>query len=239
MPSCFIIDDEAHAIEVLSDYVTQTPGLQLLGAEKDPVAGLQKVRDLKPDILFLDVDMPKLTGLDLFALLGDTYTVVFTTAYAGYAVEAFDVAAADFLLKPIRYSRFLQCVEKLAARPQPVPVEPAVTANDFIFLQSGNKGKVVKFRFADIRYAESYHNYVVVHQPGETFTVYLSLKELMSRLPADTFIRIHKSYLINYQQIKFIEGNRVFLADMPELPIGKEYREDFLALVQGDTVKKK
>ena len=239
MPECFIIDDESYAIELLSDYVLQTPGLKLAGTSQNPVAGLHSVLEIKPDIVFLDVDMPKLSGLELICLLDDRFSVVLTTAHSSYAVEAFNLNAVDFLLKPIGYNRFLRCIEKLSKKGNSSTELLPPIINDFIFLQSGVKGKMIKISFEDIRYVESFNNYIMLHLPNENHTIYMSLKEVMAQLPENRFFRIHKSFIVNYQYIKAIDGSRVFLNSAIELPVGSQYREEFLKLISGATRKRK
>jgi len=234
MLSCYIIDDEEHPVELLSGYIAQTPDLSFAGYANDPVAGLQEVMRHPPDLLFLDVDMPVLSGFQLYDLVGDKCTIVFTTAFPKYAVEAYNVDALDFLLKPIRYERFLKAVHKVAA------VKKKIADNsDYLFVQSGVKGKILKISYQDIVYIESFHNYLTVHLQHEDHIVYLSLKDVLEKLPPELFCRIHRSYIINFSRIKFVEGNRLYLEGSPELAIGDQYKEVFFQKIQKDLLKKK
>jgi len=236
MCRCYIIDDESHAIQLLTGYVGQTPGLNLIGSSVDPISGLHAVLANKPDVLFLDVDMPKMSGLDLYNGLDKNIKVIFTTAHPNYAVEAFDLAAADFLLKPIRYSRFLKSVSKIMDTPKGLQAGPV---SDFFFIQSSIKAKMFRINFDDVSYIESFNNYLVIHLRSEQHIVYMSLRELLEKLPDTKFCRIHKSYIINFSKIRAVEGNRVFLSDIPELPIGSQYKVAFFKLIQSNFLQKK
>ncbi|MFD0763266.1 LytR/AlgR family response regulator transcription factor [Mucilaginibacter lutimaris] len=237
MLSCYIIDDEEHPVELLKDYISRTPDISLAGFSLDPVLGLHEVLQNPPDILFLDVDMPVLSGFDLYDLLSGKCTIVFTTAFPKYAVDAYNLDARDFLLKPIRYERFLKCLQKIG----PVRNEAADTGStrDFIFVQTETKSKLLKIRLDDIYYIEGLHNYVVIHTSDQKHIVYMPLKDILEQLPEARFCRIHRSFIINYSRIKQIEGNRIFLEKSPELTVGPQYREAFFDRVKNDQVQKK
>ncbi|WP_454802886.1 LytR/AlgR family response regulator transcription factor [Mucilaginibacter phyllosphaerae] len=238
MLSCYIIDDESHAIELLTDYISITPGLQLMGSSVDPVKGLHEILAVPPDILFLDIDMPVLTGLDLVKLLNDKSRIIFTTGYANYAVESYNINAADFMLKPIRYERFLQSFKKVEGLINESK-QLNMPGNGSIFLQVGVKGKLVKVKFDEIVFIESMNNYINIHLTEGHLVVYLSLRELIEKLPRNIFFRIHKSYIVNYTQVLSIEGNRVFLAEGEPLMIGNQYRDAFFKRVSADVINKR
>ncbi|RFZ92830.1 DNA-binding response regulator [Mucilaginibacter conchicola] len=238
MLSCYIIDDEEHAVELLKDYIAKTPGMQLGGWSHNPVIGLQEVTAQPPDILFLDVDMPGLSGLDVFKILGNQYRVIFTTGHPQYAVDAYDLAAADFLLKPIRYERFVMAVERVKhSQPAKATATPADNPQS-VFVQTGNKGKVVKVALADIVYAESLNNFIRIHLTKETITVYLSLRDLTEQLPASKFFRVHRSYTINLERVTAIEGNRIWMDGGAEVPVGAQYRTAFFERIDKRMLKK-
>jgi two-component system LytT family response regulator len=238
MLSCYIIDDEEHPVELLRSYVERTPELMLLGWSNDPLKGMQKVGELRPDILFLDVDMPGISGIDVYRILGDSCRVVFTTAHMQYAVDAYDLAAADFLLKPIRFERFLKSVHRIRNAGYIKDGARNEKEEAAIFLQTGQKGKLVRVLINEIVYVETMGNYVKIHLPKETLTVYISLRELSSQLPEWSFERIHKSYLVNFARITGIEGNRVWLEGGHEVPLGIQFREPFIEKVNRRTLKK-
>ncbi|RYU91404.1 response regulator transcription factor [Mucilaginibacter terrigena] len=239
MLRCYIIDDELHAIELLTDYIDKTPGISLAGSNQDSVKGLHEILNSPPDVLFLDIDMPLLTGLDLYTMVGDKLKVVFTTAFASYAVNSYELQAADFLLKPIRYTRFLACINKLQQDFEQKAL-PRQGKPDHIFVQSGSKSKIIKLRFEDIIFIESMNNYLNIHVTGQQHhVVYLSLKDLLEQLPDTDFQRVHKSYIINYRKIVTIEGNRIFLEGFPAITVGAQHREEFFKKIGENLVKKK
>jgi len=219
--TCYIIDDEPHAISVLEDHIKRTPGLVLLGAETEPLKGLAAISTAKPpELTFLDVDMPELNGLTLAGMISPLTTVVFTTSYREYAPEAFETDAVAYLLKPISYERFLQCVQKIrlaAAAAIPAP---------FLLVKSQVKGKLVRIGTGQITYIESKGNYVYFHLTGETVSACLTLAEVMARLPEADFSRVHQSYIVPHQHIRSVEYGQVKLADVV-IPIGDKYREAF------------
>jgi two-component system LytT family response regulator len=238
MLSCYIIDDESHAVELLTDYIGKTPTLKLAGSSLDPIAGLHHILANPPDVLFLDVDMPGLSGLDVFGLAGDQVHIVFTTGFANYAVDAYTVNAADFLLKPVRYERFLQSVKKLETLTVKSKGTP-ISENNFMFIQVGVKGKLQKIDFDHVTFIESMNNYLDIHTINDHHLVYISLREIMEKLPEDIFFRIHRSFIINYKKVTSIEGNRVFFEKAPAITIGPQYRDAFFKRVQADWVSKK
>ncbi len=240
MLSSYIVDDEFHAIELLSDYINQTPGLKLNGSSLNAIEALHELSNHLPDILFLDIDMPYLSGLELFKLIDSRVQVVFTTAHANYAVDSYNLNASDFLLKPIRYERFVNCfnriVDNLAQKTSPVGSSSNI---DYIYIQSGLKSKIIKIIFDDILYIESLNNYLVIYLLHEKHIVYLSLKEILERLPEAQFSRIHKSFIINYTKIRVIEGNRVFVSShLPPFNIGAQFKEKFFEKVEKQLLRK-
>ena len=235
--SCYIVDDELHAIEVLVDHIGSINDFQLLGYSTNPVAGLHEVNTKKPDVLFLDIDMPNLDGIEFRKLIKQDIRVIFTTASPDFALDAFEVSAFDYLLKPISYSRFQRAVNKLN---QFVSVndQPEIKLkDDFFFIKCENKGKVVKVNFDDIMYVESNSNYVIVSTKDTKYNTYLTLKEIKARLPDNSFFRIHKSFVINHTKINYIDGNQVVLTDKSVLQLGNTYREAFFDLVNRHIIK--
>jgi two-component system LytT family response regulator len=226
--SCYIIDDEQHGIEILSEYVQQTPGLQLIGSETDPLEALRKIskREIKPDITFLDIDMPKLSGIKLSQLIKDKTEVVFSTAFKDYAHQAFDINAIDFLLKPITYERFLQTLDKIYAKGNGVGNSQQ---NNFIFIQTDNKKKHIKLNTDEITHIEGLSNYVRIHTTsGKIYTIYTSLKLILEKLPPFLFFRSHKSFIINLKFVEIISGNEITMKGNHTVPIGGLFRKDLM-----------
>jgi len=237
--SCYIIDDEDHAIEVIARYVEQTPGLELLGSSTNPLEALEKISGgLTPALTFLDVDMPQLNGLDMADLLGPSTKVIFTTSFREYAPEAFEKNAVDYLLKPIIYPRFLKAVTRIAAQ-----VDAGVNADtgSFFFVRSNIKGKYHRVDIADIKYIENIGNYITIHfiSKIEPITTYLTLTEILVRLPARNFTRIHQSYVVNHSCIIFLEYAQVRLPGQLSLPVGGSFRAAFREKIQQEILVSK
>jgi two-component system LytT family response regulator len=217
--SCYILDDELHAVELLADYVEKTPGLELTGRSTRPLEALGEIRAMSPKIVFLDVDMPDLSGLDLAGLIGSETRIVFTTSYREFGPEAFERNAADYLLKPFGYARFLTAVEKLRAA---IPVKPA-----YFLVKTGTKGSLTRVDTADLVYVSGLEAYIELHLQNRKLVTYMGLAELLEQLPAH-FSRIHKSFVINDNFLTGIENGQVLLPGSVRLTIGRAYREAFL-----------
>ncbi len=222
---CAVIDDEFLSVELIANYIRQTPGLQLVAATTKPGEVLQLVVQDAIDLLFVDIQMPELTGIEITRLIGKKVKVIFTTAYANYAVDGFELDITDFLLKPVAYDRFLTAVDKVKTKihEQPALVTPAML--DHIFVKTTYRNKRVNF--TDIYYLEALRDYIGFHTTGGKLLTLDSMRNLETILPADQFIRIHKSYLINKTKIDFIEKGQVVINNVA-LPIGNAYRESFL-----------
>jgi len=217
--STYIVDDEQHAIDVIADYVLRTPGLTLSGSLRDPVKALAVLNsDTPPTLVFLDVDMPGLSGLELATLINGQTKVVFITSYREYGPEAFELNAVDYLLKPISYARFLKCVQKLQKESEISLLEDNP---DFIYVKGNEKGKFVKISLPDVLYIKAELHYVDIHFFDETVTTYLTLSELEKKLPIRNFCRVHRSYSVNLQRIKAVEQSRIRLENKELIPIGR------------------
>lgn len=240
MLNCYIVDDELHALNILADYVARTPNINLVGKSDDPIQALQEINDIVPDVAFFDIEMPHLSGLELSKLVKKEISIIFTTAHPNFAVDAFDSGSYDFLLKPIKYERFLKSVQKIAEIRKSMNPEILPHAQkDHIFIQSGFKGQMIRINLEDIIYIESLNNYIIIHLVNEKYIVYLTLKETIETLPANWFSRIHKSIIVNDDKIKSIEGNRVIIDDKTKLPIGSSYKQSFLEKISKNLVKRK
>lgn len=230
--STFIIDDEPHAIDVLKKYIGMTPGLQLRGSALDPLQALREITSLSPpDLTFVDVDMPVLTGIELAGLINRYTRVVFTTSYREYGVEAFEKNALDYLLKPFSYERFLGCIQKFrelqTGRQQTDPNERSA-----LFISGGTKGKLIKVLPDELIHAEGAQNFVRLHFATESLLVYLTLQEVLEKLPGNHFARIHKSHIVNVLKIKSVEGGQVRMENQAVIPIGRTYQDAFNGLLR-------
>lgn len=227
--SCLIVDDEPIAREIVKTYCGHLPTLHLIASCGNALEAKTILQQQKIDLLFLDINMPLLDGIAFLKTLRNQPQVIFTTAYKEYAIDAFDLSACDYLLKPFSLERFIIAVDKAFDKIQKPPILNQETTEtkteDFIFIKAD--GKIFKVRFNDLLYAEANGNYtkIVTHQhtllPTITFSGFEDL------LPKSQFLRIHRSFIINKAKITHIEGNRVFINNV-EMPIGTNYREAFL-----------
>jgi DNA-binding LytR/AlgR family response regulator len=235
MITCIIVDDELDAIDVLSHYVSQTPQLQLLGTTTNPMEALQMVAAQKVDLVFLDIQMPQLSGIDFTKAVGTQAKVILTTAYSEFAVAAYDLEVVDYLLKPIPFPRFLLAVQR-AARQLNAGDEGGIIPDEgetYIFVKTESKGKLLKIELSDIEYIEAMNNYVAIHRGGKKTLVYTSMKELEERLPSRQFIRVQKSFIVPIAGIAGIEGNKLLMKQVKqEILIGESYKQALMEIIR-------
>ena len=233
MISCLIVDDEQHAIDLLLLHIKKLPMLQVQLATANAMEAFHHVQQQQPDIIFLDIEMPDLTGMQFLKLLKGKSKVIITTAYPEHALQGYEYDVIDYLLKPIVFERFLQAVQKAM---EVVNVPSTITAfnegepNDFVFLKTESK-KIIRILLKDIEYAESLGNYLAIHTNSEKITILLTMKELSERLPEQQFIRIHNSYLVALNKITEVTGNQ-FQIGKQKLPIGDSYKKSFLKVLK-------
>lgn len=241
MINCLVVDDEQHAIDILKHYISQTPFLQLAASTTNPVEGLQLVNEKKIELIFLDIQMPELSGIDFIKAIQGKAKVILTTAYSEFALESYELDVVDYLLKPIRFPRFLQAVQKVAGagKEETQPSSEAVSEeDDYIFVKTESKGKLLKINLADIDYIEGMKNYVAIHCGDKKTMVYTSMKELEERLPQKGFLRVHKSYIIPIGKITGIEGNLLRLKDVKnEILIGENYKPDLMEIIRNKMIQ--
>lgn len=234
MIKCAIIDDEPLAIQLLSSYVEQSKDLDLVGTYTNPIEALHALEQTDVELVFLDIQMAELTGLQFMKIAKNKYQFVLTTAYESYALESYDFNVIDYLLKPISLERFLSSVEKAKTRLQPKGTTGSLIVEkekDFIFIKTGYK--IQKIDLGAIRYFEGLGDYVAVHlTDGSKVLTLEKMKGFAQSLPESNFIRIHKSYLIAIDKIEFIEKNRVVINNQ-YLPVGNTYADGFWAKVKG------
>ena len=237
--TCIIIDDEQHAIDVLEHYVKQIPSLRLLASFTNPLDALQFLNQTPVDLIFLDIQMSEISGLNLIRTIPNPTKIILTTAYSEFVTEGFDLEVADYLLKPVPFPRFLKAVQRVqqaiaAPGPKESPVAETGEADDYFFVKTELKGRMLKINFRDIDYIEGERNYVSIHHNGGKTMALLNMKDLEDRLPVRYFMRIHKSYIIAVEKIVAIEGNMVFLRGVKEPTVlGNTYRAAFLERMKG------
>jgi DNA-binding LytR/AlgR family response regulator len=239
MMSCIIVDDEQHAIDILEHYIKQTPQLQLAASFINPIEALGLIGRQKIDLVFLDIQMPELSGIDFIKTISGRSKVILTTAYSEFALEGYELYVVDYLLKPIRLPRFLAAVQKAAEQTNAAnEMRRPAAGDDYIFVKTESKGKLLKINLADIDFIESMKNYMVVHcGPQKTF-VYTSMKELEERLPPEQFIRVHKSFIISVSRITGIEGNVLHLRNINTgIPIGENYKAALMEIIKGNMIQ--
>jgi len=237
MITCYVIDDEFHAVEILRDFIENTPGLELVGYTTNPLVGLDFVTSQNaPDLTFVDINMPELSGLEFATLVNLCTTVIFTTAYDHFAVQAFEKEALDYLLKPITKERFLKCVTKYKKQSHPDVHHPR---NKYFYIKGDVKGKMIRITTTDITYIEGALNYIIIHTgDGKHEITYLTMGELQANLPGN-FSRIHRSYIVNTDKITTIGGNNIILEDRTSLNIGSAYKDSFFEHLDKRLVKTK
>jgi DNA-binding LytR/AlgR family response regulator len=228
MLTCIAIDDEPLALEVLKKYIAKIYFLDLKGVFTDPFEA-QKLMDASPvDILFLDIQMPDINGIEFSRIINKKNTaVVFTTAFSEYAVEGFNVDAIDYLLKPIEYDRFLKSVYK--AKEYVDYLTSQELQEGYIFVKSDYQ--MVKVNLKEILYIEGLDDYIKIYLPGKSILTLMTLKTISQKLPAREFIRAHRSYIVPISKIEHISKSKIKIGDK-EIPIGVSYSESFFAAME-------
>jgi len=240
MINCIIVDDEQHAIDILVHYVKQTPHLDLVASFTNPIEALQLLTQEKIDLVFLDIQMPELSGMDFIKAIHGKSKVILTTAYSEFALEGYELDVVDYLLKPIRFPRFLAAVQKASQQVNAANenLEQETAEDDYIFVKTESKGKLLKINLADIDFIESMKNYVAIHRGGQKTLVYTSMKELEEHLPKKQFIRVHKSFIIPISRITGIEGNLLRLKNVSaEVMIGENYKAELMEIIKGKMIQ--
>lgn len=234
MINCVIIDDEPLARDGIAHYVRQINFLHLTGVCEDPVE-LMKILDEHPvDLVFLDIQTPKMNGIDFLKIVKNPPMVIITTAFPSYALEGFQLNVLDYLLKPITFDRFCQSANKardyheLINRPVGPPAPKADPAADYFFIKCGSKYE--KIYFKDILYIQGTQNYVTIYTHKGKYMTLLYLKNLEENLDSQAFIRVHKSYIVSIDKIEGIEGNEIFIQSH-HIPISRNYREQVIQQV--------
>ncbi len=239
MINCLIVDDEQHAIEILQHYIKQTPQLSLAGSFNNPLDALKIYAEQKIDLVFLDIQMPELSGIDFIKTIRGKSKVILTTAYSEFALEGYELYVVDYLMKPIRFPRFLAAVQKAIEQIGVTgPSLPANAEEDYIFVKTETRGKLLKIVLGEIDFIEAMKNYVIIHRSGQKTFVYTSMIELEEKLPSGQFIRIHKSYIIPVSRITGIEGNMVRLKNVSaEILVGESYKPALMEMIKGRMIR--
>jgi DNA-binding LytR/AlgR family response regulator len=231
---CLIIDDEPLAQRVIERYAEKIPFLEITGKCTNAIEAIELLHNQKIDLVFLDINMPRLTGMEFLKSLKSPPLIIITTAYAEYAVQGFELNVVDYLMKPFSFERFLRAIQKtegLIERDEPVPAlspEQDNTGEDFIFIKSSRK--TYKIHLKEILYIEALGDYVKIHLQERMIVSYQSLKNIETLLPPRQFPRIHKSFIISLSKADLIEGSQVKIRDRM-IPIGTNFKAEFDKLI--------
>ncbi|MCB0631601.1 MAG: LytTR family DNA-binding domain-containing protein [Saprospiraceae bacterium] len=245
MINVIIVDDEPLAQDVLETYIEKIPDLELLAKCSNAFEANEALKENDVDLMFLDIQMPQLTGIDFLKTLSNPPLVIFTTAYPNYAIEGFELNALDYLLKPISVDRFMKAVNKAIEQ---IELQRKDTGSgggskaeeigpDYFFVKADKK--LVKVKFDDIIYIEGLKDYVIIRMEDSRVITLQTMKSLEDKLPVDLFRRIHRSYIVNVDRINAVVGNMIEVLEKGKpkhLPIGKNYREDLLALINQNRI---
>jgi DNA-binding LytR/AlgR family response regulator len=239
MINCIIIDDEPLARKGLKEYIAEVDFLNLTGEFDNPLRAAELLGKGDVQLLFLDIQMPKITGLDFFKSLKNAPPVIFTTAFPQYALEGFEVNALDYLVKPISLDRFLKAAMKAKefyeVREKNVSETNTATPDHF-FVKAD--GKLVKILFDEVLFAEALQNYVTIHTKEKKYITYLTFKSVEDYLPADKFIKVHKSFIVSSSRIDSIEGNEILIGQH-HIPISRNLKDEVMEkLLKGKFLKR-
>ncbi len=227
---CIIVDDEFPARIILQDYVDKVPNLELVGSFKSGLEAMPVIQNGEVDLMFLDIQMPDITGVNMLKMLTKKPLVIFTTAYSEYAIEGYQLDVLDYLLKPFSFDRFMQAVTKAISRltsTQSAVNQSITDQNEKNFLLVKADHKIHRIRFEQIIYIEGLREYVTIFcENNEKVITLESLRNLENLLPEDKFMRVHKSYIVKIEKIKSMYGNQLKLDGLqPYIPIGKSYKD--------------
>ncbi len=217
---CIVVDDEPLAVSLLGSYVEKIPFFELVFSTENPIEALEYIRKNEADLIFLDIQMPELSGINFMKIVGDKLKYILTTAYSEYALEGYEHNVIDYLLKPITFDRF----QKSALKAQERFPTNETSANSYFFVKSS--GQQHKINFDEILYIESIKDYVNIKTDNQEYIVLDTLKSLENQLP-ENFARVHKSFILNLDKIEKIDVRNVFLNSGKEIPIGETYKSEF------------
>ncbi|MEN0047852.1 MAG: LytTR family DNA-binding domain-containing protein [Bacteroidota bacterium] len=221
-----IVDDEPIARQIIQQYAADDTRLEILADCKNALEAMRFLQQNEIDLIFLDINMPKLTGLEMLKTLNNPPMVIFTTAYREYAVEGFELAALDYLVKPFSLPRFLQAVNRAVEKKGNIV---KVGIPNFFFIKAD--GRNTKVRYDEILYIEAMSEYIRIHTISQRITTLQSLRYMESKLPKDQFLRVHRSYLVALNKIKTVEGNQIWIGEI-KVPVSKSHRKVLSQLLE-------
>lgn len=218
--NCIILDDEPFAVKLIEDYSSKIPQLQVLYADNDVFKAVEILNTEQVDLIFIDIQMPQLTGIELMQMFNHKHHFIITSAYPQYALEAYQFHVIDFLVKPVTFNRFYQSIEKYNRWQESFQQQDT---DNFLFVKADRKH--YKIATDTILYIEGLKDYIRIHTPQEKIMVLENMKDILEQLPQHQFVRIHRSYIIPLDKIKVIEGNQIRMTDGTFLPVGETYRK--------------
>jgi DNA-binding LytR/AlgR family response regulator len=236
--NCIIIDDEPLARKGLKEYIMDVDFLNLTGEFDNPLKATDSIGRGEAQLLFLDIQMPKITGLDFFKSLQNAPPVIFTTAYPQYALEGYEVNALDYLVKPVSFERFLKAALKAKEyyEIREKNIAETTSSSEYFFIKADSR--LVKIVYDDILFAEALQNYVTIHTKDKKYITYLTFKSVEDYLPSDKFIRVHKSYIISASKVDSIEGNDIRIGQQ-HIPISRSLKDEVMdRLLKGKFLKR-
>lgn len=232
MIKAIIVDDEPLALDVLETYLDRISNVELVARCNNAIEAFEALQKDEVDLIFLDIEMPQLTGIDFIKSLANPPQVIFTTAYPNYALDGYELNVTDYLLKPISFDRFMKAINKAMKqnkRAQAVETNAAESEKaDFIFVKADKK--LIKIRYEEIFYIEGLKDYVILHTPNGRIVTLQTMKSLEVKLPKDLFKRVHRSYIAQLGQIDAVMGNMLEIKGK-HIPIGKSYRDELLEII--------
>jgi DNA-binding LytR/AlgR family response regulator len=225
-----IVDDEPLALEVIETYLENFPELTLKAKCANAIEAFEALENERIDLMFLDIQMPQISGIDFLKSLKNPPKVIFTTAFSNYALEGFELNAVDYLLKPFSLDRFNKAVQKFKEifNKNDKNTDPENEQPDYIFVKADKK--LIKLRFEDIFYVEGLKDYVILHTPTGRIVTLQTMKSLEEKLPSSNFIRVHRSYIVNLNLIELLEANSVTV-NRKKIPIGKNYKDELFNVI--------
>jgi two-component system LytT family response regulator len=233
---CLVIDDKPLAIDILADYIGKIPFLELVATTTNPVEGLNIIRNQSIDLIFLDIQMPELNGLQFIKIAGKQCKFILTTAYTEYALDGYEYDVIDYLLKPIAFDRFYRAAEKaLQAFTPPdagkvMPTDNPQRSNTAAYLFIKTEHRIQRINLDDILYIEGLQNYISIQTATERVLSLQTLKRIEEQLPVNDFVRVHKSFIVALKHITYIERSRIAIGETM-IPVGDSYRDGFYKLV--------
>jgi len=232
---CLIVDDKPLAIDLLTDYVSKVSFLEMTFATTNPLEGLTVAREQNIDLVFLDIQMPELNGIQFIKIAGKQCKIILTTAYSKYALDGYEHDVVDYLMKPIPFERFYRAAEKarqLILAEKPITDEARLSLNEpfaeFLFIKTEHR--IQKVDFKDILYIEALQNYISVTTTGGRILSLVTMKKMEEQLPEKDFVRVHKSFIVSLRHISSVERSRIFIGDVI-IPVGDNYRAGFYDLI--------